>query len=179
MTSLALVVIDEQIGAFDGKLIPPIYMADQLLMRTMKLIEAARNANVPVVYIQHCADEGLLVKGTEAWPIHPMIAPKEGDHVIEKFASSAFEGTILGDALSHEGVQGVVVCGLQSEHCISNTTLDALSRGMSVYVGGDAHSTWSTEELSAAEIIAERNEDLAKNGAFVTPVSELISLLVS
>jgi nicotinamidase-related amidase len=179
MISLALLVIDEQIGAFDGKLLPPIYMADQLLTQTMKLIEAARNANVPVIYIQHCADEGLLVKGTEAWPIHPMIAPKEGDHVIEKFSSSAFEGTNLGDALSHKEVQGIVVCGLQSEHCISNTTLDALSRGMNVYVCGDAHSTWSTEETLAAEIIAERNEDLAKNGALVAPASEIVSLLRS
>ncbi len=132
-----------------------------------------------MVYIQHCADEGLLVKGSEAWPIHPMIAPKEGDHVIGKFASSAFEGTNLGDVLSNKEVRGIVVCGLQSEHCISNTTLDALIRGINVYVCGDAHSTWSTDEAFAAEIIAERNEDLAKNGAVVAPASEIVSLLRS
>ncbi len=42
MTSLALLVIDEQIGAFDGKLLPPIYRANQLLSQTMKLIEAQK-----------------------------------------------------------------------------------------------------------------------------------------
>ncbi|MEO1304149.1 MAG: cysteine hydrolase family protein [Pseudomonadota bacterium] len=179
MTSLALLVIDMQTGALDGKLIPAIHMGEDLLTKAKTLIDAARREDVPVIYVQHNADEGLLVKETEAWSIHPSIAPADGERIIEKRASSAFEGTDLGKALANEETRGIIVCGLQSEHCVSNTSFDALNRGMDVYVCGDGHSTWSSGEATAVEIIAERNEALAKNGASVVSVSAIVSMLRS
>ncbi len=176
MNALALLVIDVQIGAFDGKLLPAIPMGDDLLSKIEILIGAARKSDVPVIYIQHCAADGLLVKDTEAWPIHPLLAPRLGDLVIEKQASSAFENTELDDALSKESIEGIILCGLQSELCISNTALDALDSGMRVYVCSDAHSTWATEEATAMEIKVERNEALSKRGATVVPTATVVSL---
>lgn len=176
MNALALLVIDIQIGAFDGKLLPTIDMGGDLLSKTKTLVDAARKGDVPVIFIQHCAAKGLLVEGTKAWPIHPSLAPRVGELVIEKRASSAFEDTNLADVLSNGRMEGVVLCGLQSEHCISNTAFDALNRGLRVYVCSDAHSTWQTEEATAMEIKAEQNEALSKRGATVLPTATVVSL---
>ncbi|MEL7454330.1 MAG: isochorismatase family protein [Pseudomonadota bacterium] len=177
MDTAALLLIDVQVGAFDGVRIPAIYRGDRLIERCAQLIEAARKAGLPVIFVQHSAEEGLLVKGTEAWPIHPLLAPLNGEHILEKNCSSAFEQTRLANLLDDGDVDAVIVCGLQSEHCISNTSLDALKRGMKVYIGEDAHSTWSTEDASAADMIRHQNELLAERGVRVLPVSELIAMM--
>lgn len=175
MASVALLVVDQQAGAFDGKLIPPIYEGERLIDLTKQLIAAARRANMNVIYIQHCAAEGVLIKDTEAWQIHPSLAPTKTDQIIEKRASNAFEGTTLAQKLTAKDIQALIVCGLQSEHCVFNTAMDAIKRELTVYVAADAHSTWSTKKYSAVEIIDQRNQNLAEHGASVLPVSELIS----
>lgn len=176
MNALALLVIDIQIGAFDGKLLPSIHLGDDLLSKTKTLIDAARKENVPVIFIQHCAAKGLLVRDTDAWPIHPSLAPRDGELVIEKRDSSAFENTELDAALSKARIEGVVLCGLQSERCISNTALDALKSGIRVHLCSDAHSTWPTDEATAMQIKTVVNEALLKSGATVLPTATVVSL---
>ena len=179
MKSVALLGIDIQIGAFDGKLLPPIHMGDHLLRQMRALIDAARDTHALIIYIQHCAAEGLLVKGTAAWAIHPSTTPINGEHVIEKRASSAFEGTTLGQTLDDEQIRTIIICGLQSEHCVLNTALDAMRRGMKVYVASDAHSTWPDGETSATETIEQINKELAESGALVAPTQAIVSMLQS
>ena len=51
--------------------------------------------------------------------------PAPGDAVLKKRASSSFEGTDLDSQLRAEGVKRLVLCGLQSEFCVSNTARSA------------------------------------------------------
>lgn len=178
MESTALLVIDEQVGAFNGKLIPAIHDGNLLLERSQKLIEAARLSGVPVIFVQHCASEGLLVKGTDAWHIHPDILPKNDEHIVLKQESSAFEATDLESILANGGISTVIVCGLQSELCVSNTSISALELGLTVYIAGDAHSTWETENESAQEIILRQNQSLSDHGASVLSTDSLVSLML-
>ncbi|RZO66734.1 MAG: cysteine hydrolase [Parvularculaceae bacterium] len=99
--------------------------------------------------------------------------------VIEKRASSAFEGTTLGQTLNDERIRTIIVCGLQSEHCVLNTALDAMRRGMKVYVASDAHSTWPDGETSATETLEQINKELAESGALVAPTQAIVSMLQS
>jgi nicotinamidase-related amidase len=53
--TIALVLIDLQTGAFDGREIPPVHGPDVLLRNVDALLQAARAARLPVLHIQHCA----------------------------------------------------------------------------------------------------------------------------
>ena len=75
--------------------------------------------------------------------------------------------------LSEKGVETVIACGLQSEHCVSNTSFSALDLGLSVYVAGDAHSTWSTDDDTAVSIIERQNRALSDRGAEIRTTSDL------
>ncbi len=178
--SLALLVIDVQLGAFDGEAIPAMHHGDDLLARASKLVAAARATGIPVIFVQHCAPEGqLLIEGTMPWQIHPSVSPESSEAVVLKRESSAFEGTDLQSVLERQGVDTIVVCGLQSEYCVSNTCISALERGLDVYVAQDAHSTLSTDDDAAPVIIERQNRLLAERGATVQPTASLVELFTT
>ena len=163
---LALLVIDVQTGAFDGQRYEPIADADRLLSTTQGLIAAARAAGLPVIHVQHSEGAGeLFEEGSAQWHIHPSVAPVPGELVVRKRESSAFSGTALEAELRERGITTLAVCGLQSEHCVTNTTLAALERGFSVLLAHDGHSTWPSATQTAQQIASQQNEVLAGRGA--------------
>ena len=177
MSGTALLVIDVQVGMFDQKMISEMHQPEDLLAAVSRLIGAARAASIPVIFIQHCAPAGqLLAEGTETWKIHPSIAPEPFDSVVLKRESSAFVETDLRDLLERRGIDTVITCGLQSEHCVSNTSLSALELGLSVVVARDAHSTFSTDDDDASEIIERQNAQLMDLGARVLATSAIAEL---
>jgi len=178
MENTALVVIDVQTGAFDGKAMPAVHSGDEILDRTSRLITAARAATVPVIFVQHCGNEGqLLLKGSPAWELHPRIKPNQSELIVTKQQSSAFDGTELHEKLQELNLDTIISCGIQSEHCVSNTSIAALDLGMSVIVAGDAHSTLSTADDEAETIIDRQNKILAERGAAVQKTAEILERL--
>jgi nicotinamidase-related amidase len=139
----ALLVIDLQGGAFDGVRVPAIDGAEALLENARALIAAAHAAQVPVVCVQH-GDEAdqAFERGTAHGQFHARLAPQPGEPVIHKLASSAFEDTALHGLLTRLGIQGGLLCGLQSEFCVSITARSALALGYAVGLVQDGHSTW-------------------------------------
>ena len=165
-SSLALRVIDVQTGAFDGQRCPPIAEADRLLSTTQGLIAAARAASRPVIHVQHGDVAGqVFEEGSAQWHIHASVAPAAGELLVGKRESSAFAGTALEAELRRRGITTLAVCGLQSEHCVTNTTLAALERGFSVLLAHDGHSTWPGATQTAPQIIQQQNELLVARGA--------------
>ena len=178
MPNTALLIIDVQRGAFDGVLHTPINQPDALADSTQRLLSAARSGNVPVVFVQHCEGPGeLFTEGTAQWALHEALAPQADEAVIHKHASSAFEGTDLADVLANLNADSLVLCGLQSEFCVSNTAKSALTNGFKVTIAQDGHSTWPTHELSAEAIKAQANAALAAAGATLSSVDDLVKSL--
>jgi nicotinamidase-related amidase len=69
----ALVVIDAQIGV-----VGEAYHHDEVLSR-------ARTSGTPVLYVQHNEPKGgELEPGTPKWSLHPTIAPRAGELVVQK-----------------------------------------------------------------------------------------------
>lgn len=158
----ALLVIDVQVGMFDPS--DPVHDAEALLGVISGLIDKARAAEVPVVYIQH--DSGpygpgeRLNHGTPGWEIHPAIAPRAGDVVVEKNTPDAFHKTSLQQELQALGVTSVVLCGIQSEFCVDTTCRRAVSLGYKATLVSDGHSTWASKQLTADQIRAHHNRVL-------------------
>lgn len=121
------------------------------LPRIARLIAAARAAGRPVVYTRgdpsskfHCGD---TVKGFDdpaqlerlyGAPIHPDVAPLEGEFVLRKTKASAFFGTPLATYLAHAGADCVLVCGTSTSGCVRATAVDAWSNGYPTFVVEDA-----------------------------------------
>jgi nicotinamidase-related amidase len=162
----ALLVIDVQNGMFAED--DPVYQGSELLATIGDLLAKARAAQAPVIYVQHNGGPGHpLEPGSAGWPIHPAIAPADGEPVVGKATPDSFHETMLQAELEARGIAKLVVAGIQTECCVDTTCRRASSLGYQTTLVRDAHSTWDTRTLSAAQIIAHHNEAL--DGWFVTP----------
>jgi len=178
MTNTALLVIDVQRAAFDGVHCPPIDRSTTLVENALELVRAAHAGGVPVVFIQHGEGPGEpFEEDSPHWQLHEALRPQADDTVVRKRASSAFEGTDLAAVLEGFGAKALVLCGLQSEFCVSNTARSALAGGFEVVLAEDAHSTWPSKTESAIEISERVNHELEAGGARLSPTASLAHAL--
>ena len=154
--SSALVVVDVQQGLFTRP--QPLYRGDEILSRIAALLKRARSNGSPVIHIRHAGRSGgALEKGSAGWFHHPMVAPGDGESIIDKNRSSAFHHTCLHERLSEMGVKRLVLCGVQTEMCVESTCRGAVSLDYQVTLVADAHTTYDTAVISAEQIIAHHN----------------------
>lgn len=130
----ALVVIDLQ-----NEVVANAYRRREVLGVVNILIERARSAHVPVVWVRH-ADEDLKA-GSEAWQIVAELAPAPEEAIVEKSYRDAFEDTDLEQVLSRLSVGKLIVTGAQTDMCIRSTLHGALVRGYDATLVSDAHTT--------------------------------------
>jgi len=162
MTGAALLVIDLQLGMFNGERIAPIHAGDMLLAHVQTLLSQARQSRTRVIFVRHAGGPGhLLEYGTPNWAIHPSIAPQPGEPIVDKRTPDAFHQTTLHAELATTGIIRLIVAGAQSEVCVDTTCRRAFSSGFEVTLVADAHSTWDNDTLSADQIIRHTNETLA------------------
>lgn len=171
----AVLIIDVQRGAFDGERCPVITGSEPLLANIARLIDAARSSNLEAVFIQHSAPKGaVLEEGSSRWQFHPDIRPLEGEAIVTKRESSAFNGTPLHDVLQALDIGSLILCGLQSEHCVAHTARSGLGLGYTVTLARDAHSTWPDGGWTAEQLVARENERLARQGTVLKSTEDLI-----
>lgn len=136
----ALIVIDVQNEYFTGGLpieYPPVEISLANIGRAM---DAARNAGVPVIVVQHDLPEAapLFAKGSETWKLHPMVADRPADHRINKTMASAFTGTDLTQWLSEREIDTLTVTGYMTHNCDASTIFHASHAGLNVEFLADA-----------------------------------------
>jgi len=159
-----LLVIDLQRGMFMDAQQP--HDGEGVLARTASLLERARTRGVPILHVQHDGGAGdPLGKPGPGFEIHPDVAPRPGEPVIEKNRCSAFPGSTLDAQLKQLGITRLVIAGMQTEYCIDTNCRAAADLGYKVVLAKDAHTTFDTPVLSAAQIIAHHNRTLS--GSFV------------
>ncbi|QBD81388.1 cysteine hydrolase [Ktedonosporobacter rubrisoli] len=153
----ALLVIDVQIGLIDGQ--EPSYRRDLVLENIADLLKRAREAQIPIIYIQH---EGgsKLIPGARDWQIHPRVAPLDGEIVLSKRAADSFYGTNLQNELQSRGIKHIIIVGCRTEFCVDTTARAAISRNYAVTLVADAHSTIDNGVLTGGQIVAHHNETL-------------------
>jgi nicotinamidase-related amidase len=130
----ALLVVDVQTAV-----VATAHERDAVVGAIASLVEKARRASVPVVWVQHFDEH--LAKGSEAWRIVSELTPGEAEPLIEKSYGDAFEDTSLESVLSGLGVGRLVVAGAQTDACIRSTLHGALTRGYDTILVSDAHTT--------------------------------------
>lgn len=169
--STALLVIDVQQGMFRDPLKP--HRGDELIARIRDLQDRARADGIPVITIQHDGGPGdLLARDGSGFAVHPGVAPKPGEEIVVKTQCDAFLGTGLDARLRALGVGRLVVAGMQTEFCVDTTTRAAFAHGYKVVVAADAHSTFDSATLKAADIVEHHNTVL-RSFATVAPAAEI------
>lgn len=164
----ALLIIDVQQVLFEKK--TPIHHADKLLQNINTLIQQAREANAPVVFIQH-ENASFLAKDTPGWQLHTALSPAAGDLRIHKQHGSAFQDTPLQAELDARDIKTLIVTGLVSEGCVRATCLAAHELGYHVVLVQDGHSSFHKQ---AAARIVEWNEKLGEKGVDVVPTQDVV-----
>jgi nicotinamidase-related amidase len=134
----ALLVIDVQNGVVEGA-----HERDAVVATVGVVVEKARSAEVPVVWVQHASDN--LREGSEQWKIVPELSPAESEPLVPKRYPDSFEETALESILSDLAVGRLVVVGAQTDECVRSTLHGALVRGYDATLVSDAHTT---EDLS-------------------------------
>ncbi len=156
----ALLIIDVQNGLFTIEGFP-IYNEEVLIHNLQIIIEKARKAKIPIVYIQHNESKGKrLETGSEKWKIRSEITPLNEDIIIQKYNSDSFFDTPLDEKLKKLKISRLVIAGLATPMCIDTTVRSAVSHGYDVVLIEDAHSTIDSEVLKAPQIIAHHNDIL-------------------
>jgi nicotinamidase-related amidase len=152
----ALVVVDAQVGVLSS-----LWQSSRVVANIEVLVRAARQAGVPVVWVQH-ADEEELKYGSDAWKLAPNFVPTASEVVIHKRYNSSFANTDLDQRLKAGGINRMVLAGAATNWCVRSTAYAALDRGYDLVLVSDAHSTQSMEfpdgrTVSAESIITELN----------------------
>ena len=154
----ALLVIDLQCGVLEG-----CVDAAGVVARTRVLVERARAAGVPVVWVQH--EDEDLPHGSPAWQLADGLTPGPTDLRISKTYRDAFADTPLGDHLAAARVRRLVLAGAQSDYCIRTTAQRATADGYAVVLVSDAHTTTDSEfggvTLTGEQIVAHTNRYFA------------------
>jgi len=149
----ALVVIDVQ-----QDVVANAHDRDAVVATINTLVDKARAADVPVVWVQHSDDQ--LVEGSDGWQYVPELQQREGEPVVHKTYGDSFEATTLESELATRGVGRVIVTGAQTDACIRATLHGAFVRGYDTVLVSDAHTTedFSSYGLPAADkVIAHTN----------------------
>jgi len=140
----ALLVIDFQRGFTDPSL--PLGSAlDSQVAATVKLLEGARQAHIPIYFTvvwyeeEGFADAGIwLIKsagqsslkvGSPAVELDPRLGRRPDEPTILKKYASAFFGTDLVSRLTARRVDTVVIVGCTTSGCVRATAVDALQHG--------------------------------------------------
>lgn len=150
--SRALLVIDVQNEYFTGAL--PITHPAGHLERILEVMDAA-TGKIPVVVIQHAADRGpIFRKGTPTWELHPEIAARPRDLLVEKKLPGSFTGTDLEAWLRQRGIDVVTVAGYMTHMCCDTTARQAAHLGFKSEFLSDATGTLDLEN-AAGRVKAE------------------------
>ncbi len=152
----ALIVIDVQ-----NSVVPDAWNRDGVIANINSLVEQAREAGTPVIWVQH-SEEGMAI-GSDNWQIVPELKPLENEPNIRKLYRSSFEETNLESVLAELKVEHLFITGAQSNNCVRHTTHAALERGYDVTLVEDAHTTsdsqWDSGTLPASVIVDETNQN--------------------
>jgi len=143
-----LLVVDFQVDV-----VRKAWDSQRILGNIVRAVERARAAGVPVIWVQHEADD--LVRDSDGWQWAPPLAPAAGETRIYKQFNSSFEDTPLEAELAKLGATHIVLAGAATNWCIRATAYAALDRGYDLTLVSDGHTTQPKEFEDGTVIAAE------------------------
>ena len=101
---------------------------------------------MPVVHVQHISTRPgatFFLPGTDGVTIHPSVAPRGQEMVIQKNFPNSFRDTRLLAHLREIGIRELPIAGMMTHMCIDATTRAAADVGFACSLAHDACATRS------------------------------------
>jgi maleamate amidohydrolase len=149
---------------------------DARLRATAQLLEKARAAGVPVVYLAVAYDtmedvplawrrEGGIFsrcqRGLATGAMNPIVAMQPSDLLVEKRHASGFYDTDLDEKLQTLGVDTLLTCGTSTSGCVRSTAVDGAARSYRVMIVDECCDDWRPVSTAAALYdLADRYADV-------------------
>ena len=179
MADTALVIIDIQNDYFPGGAMQ-LEGSEAAGAHAGKALEKFRNENLPIIHVRHLSvrpGATFFLPGTKGADIHPSVAPRPGETVIEKNFPNSFRNTTLKELLDKHQVQNLVVAGMMTHMCVDASVRQAADLGYKVTLLADACATraqtFSGETVPARQVHAAFLAALNGFYAKVIPSHEL------
>jgi nicotinamidase-related amidase len=174
----ALVVVDVQAGFDDAGWGPPALADNPACEANVeRLIDAARARGDAVVFVRHDSEEpgSPLAPGQPGNAFKPCVTG-EPDLLVTKSVNAAFLGEPrLGEWLDAEGIRGIDVCGITTNHCCETTARLGANLGYDVRFVLDATHTFDRGGIPAAELSRVTAVNLDGEFAAVVTTDEVVS----
>ena len=148
----ALIVVDLNLGFTDPES-PVGFNLDGPISEIQKLLEAAREAEIPIAFTTIAYREAdkltaaafidkipallTLEAGTRWAEVDPRVSPRRTEPVLNKLFASGFFGTGLSSFLTAAGVDTLIITGATTSGCVRATVVDALQNGFRPVVPRD------------------------------------------
>ena len=152
----ALLVIDVQQEYFDGAL--PITHPAGHLDQILRVMDSAATANVPTAVIRHHQadpESPIFRLNSDMWQLHPEVAQRPHDVLIDKQLPGSFTNTSLQEWLQQVHADTVCIAGYMTHMCCDTTARQAFHRGYKVEFLRDATGTLAVEN-QAGSVSAEQ-----------------------
>jgi len=171
MAKKALLVIDVQ----NALVMDRPYACDEVIANIKTLISACRVHHTEVIYIQHTKEHGDFKMNTESWNIYHEIAPQKNEKVIRKNYNSAFRGTKLKAYLEEQGIDTLIITGMQTDYCIDTSIKVAFEYGFDLIIPERTNTTFDNALFKAEQIYNHYNTIIFKNRfGVVEPVDKTL-----
>jgi nicotinamidase-related amidase len=144
MSQTVLLVIDVQNDYFAGGALP-LWNVEPTLERIERAMLRARARGLPVVLVQHLADQGPAFEaGTPGAELHPRIlAAAPGAPVVAKRFADGFHQTELERTLDALGATRLLVAGMMTQNCVTHTAISKAAEKYEVVILPDCCTTVS------------------------------------
>ena len=176
----ALILIDIQNDYFPGGKME-LEGSIAASLQAAKLLASFRTRGLPLVHIQHVSNRpgaSFFLPDTVGVKIHPNVAPRAGETVMQKNFPNSFRGTNLLEHLRGLGADHLVIAGMMTHMCVDATTRAAFDLGFSCSLAHDACATralsFGEQRVPAAQVHAAFVAALAGLYAKVQSTAEII-----
>jgi len=147
----AVLVIDVQNEYFSGVL--PISYPSGSLENVLAVMDEAAQRGIAVVVVRHTEmgeDAPFFKKGTSEWELHPEIAQRPHDLLVDKTVPGSFTNTKLEEWLRSQDIDTVVITGYMTHMCCDTTARQAFHSDFKVEFLSDATGTLDFESTVGA-----------------------------
>ena len=138
----AFIIIDVQ-----NILVETGFETEKLLEKIAYLQDQARSKNIEIIYVQHI--ENPEAQTSDDWQLSALLNRKPDEKVFQKRYNSIFKETGLKEYLDQQGIEQLVLCGMQTEYCVDTSVKVGFEYGYKLVIPEGAVTTFDGEDIPA------------------------------
>ena len=141
----AFIIIDVQ-----NILVETGFKTDSLLEKISYLQNQARSKNIEIIYVQHIENPEAQI--SEDWELSELLNRKPDEKVFQKKYNSIFKETGLREYFDKQGIEKLVLCGMQTEYCVDTSVKVAFEYGYQLIIPEGTCTTFDGKDIPAETI---------------------------